>query len=182
MRFASFITIVAAMSACGPSLAAGDEPKFVNPLIKGYGAVAVQPDVAEQPRKGAKIVFDITADAKPEEVHKSLESVARYLNLNAQAGHAASDVRLAMVVHGGATKTALNDTAYGAKTGAATNPNLALVRELKKHGVEVYVCGQSLARNKFPLADVASEFTVAASAMTVNVNKQLDGYAYLFLH
>lgn len=182
MRFASFITLIAAASVLGPSLAAGDEPKFVNPLIKGYGAVAVQPDVAEQPRKGAKIVFDITADAKPEEVHKSLESVARYLNLNAQAGHAASDVRLALVVHGGATKAALNDTAYGAKTGTATNPNLALVRELKKHGVEIYVCGQSLARNKFSLADVAPEFTVAASAMTVNVNKQLDGYAYLFLH
>lgn len=182
MRIASFITLIAAASTFGTSLAVAEEPKFVHPLIKGYGAVAVQPDVAEQPRKGAKIVFDITADAKPEEVHKSLESVARYLNLNAQAGHAASDVRLALVVHGGATKTALNDTAYGAKTGAATNPNLALVRELKKHGVEVYVCGQSLARNKFPLADVAPEFTVAASAMTVNVNKQLDGYAYLFLH
>jgi intracellular sulfur oxidation DsrE/DsrF family protein len=182
MRLPLLATIVAVASVVGASLAAGEEPMFVNPLIKGYGAIAVQPDVAQQPRKGAKIVFDITADAKPEEVHKSLESVARYLNLNAQAGHAASDVRLALVVHGGATKVALNDKAYGAKTGAATNPNLALVRELKKHGVEVYVCGQSLARNKLPLADVAPEFTVAASAMTVNVNKQLDGYSYLFLH
>lgn len=182
MRIASFFTIVAAVSAFGTSLAAADEPKFVDPLIKGYGAIAVQPDVAEQPRKGAKIVFDITADAKPDEVLKSLESVARYLNLNAQAGHAASDVRLALVVHGGATKTALNDKAFAAKTGGAANPNLALIRELKKHGVEVFVCGQSLARNKFPLTDVAPEFTVAASAMTVNVNKQLDGYAYLFLH
>jgi intracellular sulfur oxidation DsrE/DsrF family protein len=182
MPHASYISIVAAVLAVGASLAVADEPKFVNPLIKDYGAIAVQPGVAEPPRKGAKIVFDITADAKPDEVHKSLESVARYLNLNAQAGHAAGDVRLALVVHGGATKAALNDKAYGAKTGAAANPNLALVRELKKHGVEVFVCGQSLARNKFPLADVAPEFTVAASAMTVNVNKQQDGYAYLFLH
>ncbi|MBL9082054.1 MAG: DsrE family protein [Planctomycetales bacterium] len=158
------------------------EPEFVNPLIKKFGAVAVQPDVAEPPRKGARIVFDITSESKPGEVLKGLESVARYLNLNAQAGNSASDVRLALVVHGGATKAALNDSGYATTTGAASNPNLALVRDLKKHGVEVFVCGQSLARNKYSLADVAPEFKVAASAMTVNVNKQQDGYAYVSLH
>jgi len=56
------------------------------------------------------------------------------------------------------------------------------VHELKKHGVEVLVCGQSLARNKYLTSDVASELTVAASAMTVNVNKQLAGYAYSSIH
>jgi hypothetical protein len=30
--------------------------------------------------------------------------------------------------------------------------------------------------------DVASEVTVAVSAMTVNVNKQQDGYSYLSIH
>lgn len=159
-----------------------EEPTFVNPLIVDYGAIALQPDAAEQPRKGARIVFDIISDAKPDELNKGLESVARYLNLNAQAGHAPSDVRLALVLHGPATKAALSDAAYISKTGAAKNLNLALVRELKKHGVEVFVCGQSLARNKFALTEVAPEFTVAASAMTVNVNKQIDGYAYLSIH
>ena len=164
------------------SAAAAEEPKFVNPLVAEYGAIAPQPDAAEQPRKGMKIVFDITSEAKPEEVLKGLESAARYLNLNAQAGRAPGDVRLALVLHGTATKGALNDSAYASKTGAVKNPNLALVRELKKHGVEVFVCGQSLARNKFALSDVAAEFTVAASAMTVNANKQQDGYAYIFVH
>lgn len=164
------------------SAATAAEPTFVNPLITGYGAVAPQPEAAEQPRKGMKIVFDITSEAKPDEVLKGLESVARYLNLNALAGHAPSDVRLALVLHGTATKGALGDAAYSSKTGAAKNLNLPLVRELKKHGVEVYVCGQSLARNKFALDEVAAEFTVAASAMTVNVNKQADGYVYVSLH
>ena len=159
-----------------------EEPKFVNPLIIGYGAIAPQPTAAEQPRKGVRIVFDITSEAKPDELNKGLESVARYLNLNAQAGHAPSDVRLALVLHGPATKAALSDAAYASKTGSTENPNLSLVRELKKHGVAVFVCGQSLARNKFALAEVAREFTVAASAMTVNVNKQQDGYAYVSIH
>jgi hypothetical protein len=30
--------------------------------------------------------------------------------------------------------------------------------------------------------EVADELTIAASAMTVNVNKQLAGYAYLSIH
>jgi len=172
--------VAASSVSIGP--AAAEEPRFVNPLIAEYGAVAVQTDVAELPRKGVKIVFDVTAEGKPEETLKGLESVARYLNLNALAGHAPTDVRLALVLHGPAVKGALVDGAYASKTGAAKNPNLALVRELKKHGVEVFVCGQSLARNRFSRADVAAEFTVAASAMTVNVNKQQNGYAYLFLH
>lgn len=159
-----------------------EEPRFVYPLIHRFGGIAPQPDAAEQPRKGIKIVFDITSEAKPDELVKGLESVARYLNLNAAAGNDPSDVRLALVLHGPATRGALADAAYASATGAADNPNLPLVRELKKHGVEVYVCGQSLARNEFAREQVAAEFTVAASAMTVNANKQQDGYAYVSLH
>lgn len=162
--------------------AGAEEPTLVNPLIVGYGAIAPQPTAAEQPRKGVRIVFDITSEARPDELNKGLESVARYLNLNAQAGHAPSDVRLALVLHGPATKAALSDAAYTIKAGSTKNPNLPLVRELKKHNVEVFVCGQSLARSKFPLTEVAEEFSVAASAMTVNVNKQQDGYAYVSIH
>jgi len=164
------------------SWARAQEPTFAFPLIQGYGGVAALPQAAEQPRQGAKVVFDITAESKPDEVNRGLESVARYLNLNAQAGHAASDVKLALVLHGGATKCALSDEAFRRHAKAEVNPNLPLLRELKKHGVEVFVCGQSLARNKYQASDVASELTVAASAMTVNVNKQLAGYAYLSIH
>ena len=164
------------------SAVSAEEPAFLYPLIKGYGGVVVQPDAAQSPRRDARIVFDIPAESKPGEVHRGIESVARYLNLNAQAGHASSDIKLALVLHGGATKCALSDEAYGRATQAETNPNLPLLRELQKHGVELFVCGQSLARNKFPKSDVAKELTIAVSAMTVNVNKQLDGYAYISIH
>jgi intracellular sulfur oxidation DsrE/DsrF family protein len=161
---------------------AGDETKHASPPITGYGTVVPMPNAAEPPRRGIKIVFDITSDGKPEEVNKGLESVARYLNLNAQAGNKASDARLALVLHGPATKAALNDAAYASRTAAAKNPNLELVRELKKHGVEVFVCGQALARHKYAASEVAAEFTTAVSAMTVNANKQQDGYSYISLH
>ncbi len=63
-----------------------------------------------------------------------------------------------------------------------SNPNLPLLRELKRHGVVILVCGQSLARNKFSVGEVAGDCRIATSAMTVNVNKQQAGYAYLSIH
>lgn len=181
MHWAKVWAVLLATAAAAVPLAA-EEPLFVYPLIKGYGGIAAQPDAVEPPRRGAKIVFDITADSKPDEVQRGIEAVARYLNLNAQAGLAPSDVKLALVLHGGATRCALNDEAYARVASAPANPNLPLLRELQKNGVELFVCGQSLARNKFPSGDVAKELTIAVSAMTVNVNKQLDGYAYLAIH
>lgn len=162
--------------------AVSDGTAFVFPQITRFGGIVRAPKAAEPPRQGAKIVFDIVADSKPDELNKGLESVARYLNLNAEAGLKPTDIKLALVLHGSATKAALGDEAYAKHTTATKNPNLELIRELKSCGVEVFVCGQSLARNKFASSDVASDVSVAVSAMTVNTNKQLDGYAYLSVH
>jgi intracellular sulfur oxidation DsrE/DsrF family protein len=158
---------------------AADSPTFVFPQIARHGGVVHLPKAAEPPRRGAKLVFDITADSQPSEVNKGLESVARYLNLHADAGHRPADVKLALVLHGGATKAALHDAAYAKHTAAAQNPNLELIRQLKACGVEVFVCGQSLARNNYVAEEVAGDLTIAVSAMTVNANRQQDGYAYI---
>ena len=57
--------------------------------------------------------------------------------------------------------------------------HLPLIRDLKKAGVEVFVCGQSLHDLGFKAEEVAEEVPVADSAMLVLVNKQVDGYAYI---
>lgn len=170
---------VAAMAAVGVDT---DGRQLLFPQVARYGGIVRTPDSAEPPRAGSKIVFDITADSKPEELNKGLESVARYLNLNADVGLKATDVKLALVLHGPATRAALNDSAYARHTTAKSNPNLDLIRELKACGVEVFVCGQSLARNQFAREEVAGDVAVAVSAMTVNVNKQQEGYSYLSIH
>jgi len=162
--------------------AATNGPTFLFPQIARYGGIVQVPDGSEPPRRGIKIVFDITADSKPEELNKGLESVARYLNLNAEAGFKPADVKIALVLHGAATNASLTDAAYAKLTATTNNPNLELIRGLKACGVEVFVCGQSLARNKFTPAEVAGDVSVAVSAMTVNVNKQQDGYSYLSIH
>jgi intracellular sulfur oxidation DsrE/DsrF family protein len=134
--------------------------------------------------KRAKVVLDITSDATEGGVLKGLDRAALILNLYAQAGIERDEgVALAIVLHGKATPFALSDEAYKKRhPDAAKNPNLELIRDLKKHGATVYVCAQSLARNGYAKEDVASEITVATSAIIANINLQNQGYACVPFH
>lgn len=149
------------------------------PLISGYGGVVRLPDADEQPRAGAKVVFDVTADAHSDKVNKGLERAARLLNLYGVAGLKATDVKIAIVVHGEATRSVLNDEFYQGRFQARQNPNLPLIRELIKAGATVSVCGQALNYKGFPESVVADGVKVADAALTVIVNKQSDGFAYV---
>jgi intracellular sulfur oxidation DsrE/DsrF family protein len=177
-RFALPLAVALAAAAAGAQPPSG-KTGLVYPLVPGHGGVVPLPRAAEQPRKGAKAVFDITADAKSGEVNKGLEQVARLLNLYGAAGLTARDVRIAAVLHGAADKAVLSDAAYAARYQVAANPNLPLIRALKKAGVELFVCGQSLHELGFKVEEVAKEVPVADSAMLVLVNKQNDCYAYI---
>lgn len=149
------------------------------PVIEGFGGVVVLPKAAEKPRPGAKIVFDVTADAKPSDVNKGLDRAARLLNLYGAAGLKASDIQIVVVLHGEATKSVLSDEFYQPRFGVERNPNLPLIRELQKAGVELFVCGQALNYKGFPESAVAKEVPIADAALTVTVNRQMDGYGYL---
>jgi len=178
MRISLVLTVALAIA-----MAQGQPPPgntvLVYPLVPGHGGVVPLPWAAEQPRQGAKAVFNITADAKPGEVNKGLEQVARLLNLYGAAGLTAGDVKIAAMCHGAADQAVLSDTAYAARFNVEANPNLPLIRALKKAGVEVFVCGQSLHDLGFQVEEVAEEVPVADAAMLVLVNKQADGYAYI---
>jgi intracellular sulfur oxidation DsrE/DsrF family protein len=152
---------------------------LIYPLIRGHGGAVPLPGAAEQPRRGAKALFDITADAKPGELNKGLEQVARLLNLYGAAGLTARDVKIATVLHGDADNSVLSDAAYAARFKVAANPNLPLIRVLKIAKVEVFVCGQSLHELGFKAEEVAEEVSVADAAMLLLVNKQANGYAYI---
>jgi ubiquinone/menaquinone biosynthesis C-methylase UbiE/intracellular sulfur oxidation DsrE/DsrF family protein len=149
------------------------------PIIAGYGGVVARPSAVEQPRAGARVVFDVTADAKPIDVNKGLERAARLLNLYGSAGLKSADVEITMVLHGDATKSVLKDSAYGTRFGTGKNPNLALIDELQNAGVDVLVCGQALNYKEFADTDVADGVSIAAAALTVVINKQAEGYAVI---
>ncbi len=157
-------------------------PTFITPLIDGFGAIVALPQTAEQPRAGSKVVFDITGAGDATQSIKGLESIALLLNLAAEAGLRPEEFKIVAVLHGQATKAVLRPDSYAKATQGSRNPNLELIRQLKSAGVELYVCGQALAHGRYGLEEVLSEVTVATSAVTVNVSRQMDGYAYLPFH
>jgi len=181
-----FLPILLMMALCphlnGLVFAQAPSPALVYPIIPKVGGVVPLPDGAEQPRAGAKVICDITANAKPDELNKGVERVARLLNLYGSVGLKATDVRVALVFHGEATKSALSNEAYKARFGESKNPNLETIQALKSSGVEIYVCGQALAYKGFAASEVAGEVKVASAALTVIINKQMEGYSYLPAH
>jgi intracellular sulfur oxidation DsrE/DsrF family protein len=174
----AFLTAAAFLCLNGMASAQA-EKKLVYPIIPNVGGVVPLPNAAEQPRKGAKVVFDITADAKSSDLNKGLERVARLLNLYGSAGLKASDVKIALVMHGEATKSVLANDLYKSKFGTDKNPNLAVIGELREAGVEVFVCGQALAYKGFEESEVSDGVKVASAALTVIINRQTDGYSYV---
>jgi intracellular sulfur oxidation DsrE/DsrF family protein len=153
-----------------------ERPKKLFPVIEGYGGVfPLQGE--EGPRKGSKVVFDVTGDAKEAgQAVPGLERAALLYNLAGRDGIKPADLNVAVVLHGSATKYALSDAAFQAQFGKP-NPNAELIRRLTKAGAKVYVCGQSVVKNGFEPKSVAGEVKVASSALTAVINKQSEGYA-----
>ena len=171
--------LVLLMTTFSFTAAQAAEPGLVHPIIADHGGVVPRPTAVQQPRAGAKVVFDVTADAAASDVNKGLDRAARLLNLYGAANLRSSDLRMVIVLHGEATKTVLNDAAYQRRFGTPQNPNLPLLRQLQQHGVEVLVCGQALNYKGIADPEVADGIPVAAAAMTTVINKQMDGWAYL---
>jgi len=150
------------------------------PVIKGYGGVMEVPEAVEPAQAGIRTVLDVTAAASiPDEVNKGLERAARLLNLYGLSELKASDIQLTVVLHGEATKSILSDAAWESRTQLKHNPNLPLIRLLQQAGVDVVVCGQALNYQNIDRSEVAAEIPVALAALTVVLNRQAAGYAYV---
>jgi hypothetical protein len=173
-------TYPCALSAA--SLPNTSSPEYLYPQVKGYGGVVDPGNTAELPRENAKVVFDIKAGGSNDEVLKALDRVALNINLFSLAGIKPDQIKFAVVLHGDATKASLKDEAYARHTKAARNPNLELISRLRQVGVEFYVCLQALAHHNYGTDEVAPDVRIAAAASTVNINKQMEGYAYLPFH
>ncbi len=156
-----------------------ETPQYINPRIREYGKVVKLPAAAHQPHNNSRLVVDITKGGDPDKLNSAIEKVCRYVNIYAGAGKDSAKVDIAVVLHGDATLAALNHDAYSARFKTRSNPNLKCLSELKKTGVEVFVCGQSLIGKAAKPSQVSDQVDVAVSALSALVNLQTDGYAYI---
>jgi len=163
------------------TLAAAQWPPPKAPAVSGADGYVEIPNAALAPTKTSnyRAIFDATRPAdKPTELLPALNMAGSELNALAAANVPVTNARFALVFHGPAVDGILDQAHYKAKFGM-NNPNLKAIAEMKKHGVELFVCGQYLAAEKIDPTSLVPEVTVAADALLVLIHYQNNGYALL---
>jgi len=150
--------------------------------IPGYEAAKDLPGAKELPDPSMtyKVVFDIGKGAsKVDEVNPGLIGVARYLNTLAKNGVPADHRKIAVVFHQGGTEIVLNNETFKARNDGHDNPNIALIQEMKKAGVDFRVCGQAVLGRKIDPKTIMPEIELDLWALTTIVNLQTRGYVHI---
>lgn len=180
MKFAISLLVTAAATVAAP-LAAQQSPLRPNfhsgSVITGFGPIA-NVEGAEALSKDAQfsVAFDVAAAANPGELNRTFECAARFINMHVEAGVPAENIKLAVVVHGGAAFDVTNAARYAAKNPDTINANAPLIAELQKHRVEFYLCGQSAAAHNVIKSDLLPGVKLPLSAMTAHALLQQKGY------
>jgi len=127
-----------------------------------------------------KVVFDLAAAApKIDDVNPGLSGVARYVNTLAKYGVPAGHRQIAVVFHRAATDVILNNETFQARNGGHDNPNIALIKEMKKAGVDFRVCGQAVLAHKIDPKTIQPEIELDLWALTTIVNLEMRGYVHV---
>ena len=184
-----FLIAAACIMSSVPALA---EPEAFTSgqSIPEFGKIAeVKVDQPVYRHHKFKVAFDVSKQADTGELNRNLVSVARFINMHTAAGVKEKNIKLAVVIHGGATKDVTNETYYNASQNGASqngasqdgddkkaNANAALIKTLIDHGVEVYVCGQSAVFYDIDNTDLLPDVKMALSAMTAHALLQQKGY------
>jgi intracellular sulfur oxidation DsrE/DsrF family protein len=153
------------------------------PVVDNFGPVFSVPEGSFNldPEQVYRIIMDVgKGPDAPAQLNRNIESAARLLNMSARNGIKPENLQLAVVLHGSGARAALNEQAHDAHF-KMPNGSKALLEELGKAGVDIYLCGQTAAYYGYGAEDLLPEVTLAVSAMTVHVRLQQEGYrAILF--
>ncbi len=154
------------------------QDKSSGPIIENFGKVWAidNPDFKVDTTKTYKAVFDImNSPESHDKVNTSIETAARFLNMHAQSGVPAENLKVALVVHNKASKDIITDKAYQKRYGT-NNPNSKLIKALQNAGGKIVFCGQSSVSRGFPREEVIEGVQLSLSAMTALIQLQDDDF------
>jgi intracellular sulfur oxidation DsrE/DsrF family protein len=173
-RIVTFALIAAAFSL-PTSLAAQTGEALIRKL--GASTPIPHPSFVADKTVEYKVAWDVTAAPdKPDAMPAGLARPANFLMMADENGLDRKRVHLAVILHGGATSAVMTNEAYKALKGV-DNPNIALIKAMTDAGVQVIVCGQSLANNKIAREQVLPFVKVATSATFARATLHAQGYA-----
>lgn len=141
-------------------------------LIKKAG---FQPDK----NRTYKAVYDATKMAKDStQLLPAVNMAGSELNALKVSGIGLDHAKFVVVFHGAALNGIMDNKHYKAKYGI-DNPNLKVLHEMKKNGVQFYACGQNLLAENIDFKTISPDVTVATDALIVLMTLQNEGYALL---
>ncbi len=163
---------VVLLALLAPSASAGQQDFKVGPVIKEYGNVAAVPSAPPIDASARfQVAFDVATAAESGKLNRQLESAARFINMHVAAGVPKENLKLAIVVHGGAAIDLTRDAKFG-----SVNPNAGLIAALQEAGVSIQLCGQTAVARDISADDLLPGVTMALSAMTAHAQLQQAGY------
>jgi len=160
------------------SVSAQEVKRTTGPIIKDFGPVFTvdNPDFETDTSVVYRVVFDVhNSPEDPTKLNPMLNTLARFLNMHAQAGVPRENLKVACVVHNKASHDVLNQEGYRTKFGV-DNPNVPLLEALAAVDAEVYICGQSMGARGIDRSDLAESVQVGLSAITVILSLESKGY------
>lgn len=179
MKKTALAIVLSLIVIAGITYSVPDKTKLY-PVIKGHGAVHDVPFATEKPDTSMKykIIVDIgEKNEKPEEEYYPLEHVSRMYNLHVLGGVKQKNLDVAVAIWGESVTVTLNNEAYRAKYGV-DNPNIKVLGEMKKAGIKIFGCGQSIMRLGIDPKSVNPDVTIALSRFTAVSTYQMKGYAF----
>jgi intracellular sulfur oxidation DsrE/DsrF family protein len=152
-----------------------------SPAIREADGFLIIPNAKMQPDKNHiyKAVYDATKAAKDStQILPAVNMAGSELNALAVTKIPLNHAKFIIVFHGAALNGILDDEHYQLKYGVS-NPNLKVLSELKKAGVQLFVCGQNLLAENIDPKIISPDITVASDALIVLMTYQNDGYALM---
>jgi intracellular sulfur oxidation DsrE/DsrF family protein len=165
MRLALYALAGLAFAA---SAHAAPEDFTTGPIIEDFGPVAtVLGADPVAPETLFMVAFDVADAAEEGKANRRLETAARFLNMHGAAGVPASNMQLAIVVHGPASADLTN---------SESNASAPLIAALIDAGVSITLCGQTAAYRGIDQDDLLPGVTLSLSAMTKHAQLQQQGF------
>ena len=163
--------VAAALTFTAASLAQA-APITGVPQFKDFDGANELPD----PSLDYKIAFDINSmPQSPSDVNPAIKMVGALINAYESHGVSPSHLHITAVFHGPTIQVVLDDATYKARTGVERNPNVELLNQLKAHGVQMVVCGQSAMAQHYDFKSIAHA-KVNFSASVTFINLMTRGY------
>ena len=164
--------------SCFSISAMADETKFhAGTIFPEFGNIAAVDSDFEIPKRAKfKVLFDATQGADAGEINRSLNTVARFMNMHAEAGVPEKNMKVAIVFHSKGSFDLTKASYYDKKFKGSENANAGIVKALTDKGVRIILCGQTAAYYDIAKADLLPGVEMALSAMTAHALLQQQGY------